>query len=121
VGRVVDAFSHPERVFQVWSYTVGMGRLLLRSTKTPTFGTRIDVLLQNVTLISIPTLLEGLSVRAPDVGELPEIRDSAGAIAENETRVFIFEGASYSGYVVAGVMVIHEDEGEYHEPSELIV
>jgi hypothetical protein len=55
----VDGVSIPDRVFQLWRYTVGMKRLLLRSTKTPTFGTRIDVLFQNVKAMKLPTRLDG--------------------------------------------------------------
>ena len=55
--RLVD---RPERTFQLWAFTVGMARLLLR-----------------------------------------------------------IETARGVGYVVAGVMVSAEDEGEYFEPSEL--
>ena len=43
-----------ERVFQVWSYTVGMGRLLLRSPKSPGAVTRVDVLFQNVKALKRP-------------------------------------------------------------------
>lgn len=43
--------DRPERVFQVWAFTVSMGRLLLRSTKSGSFRTRVDVLFQNVKAI----------------------------------------------------------------------
>lgn len=66
----------PYRVSQVWSYTVGMGRLLLRSPKSPGAATRVDVLFQNVKALKLPTRLEGLSVRSPGDEELQSIGDS---------------------------------------------
>jgi hypothetical protein len=59
----IDAFDAPGRTFQVWFYTVGMRRLILRSTKDEQHPTRIDVLLQGVTHLKLPTLLVGLSIR----------------------------------------------------------
>lgn len=63
-GKVQTQLDYPERVFQLWSYTVGMGRLLLRSTKSEGFGTRIDVVFQNVQALQLPAVLGGL-VAAP--------------------------------------------------------
>lgn len=65
----VDELVFPERVFQVWLYTVGMARLLLRSTKSPTFPTRVDILFQNVMEMSIPTSLDGLTISEPTAEE----------------------------------------------------
>jgi hypothetical protein len=62
-GRFVD---HRERTFQLWAYTVGMKRLLLRSTKNETFRTRIDILFQNVKALHLPTSLDGLVVSEAD-------------------------------------------------------
>ena len=110
----------PYRVFQVWSYTVGMGRLLLRSPKSPSAETRVDVLFQNVKALKLPTRLEGLSVRSAGIEELRSIEEEVGLLADENSRVFVLEGANYTGYVVAGVVVEHEDEGEYNDPSALM-
>lgn len=110
----------PYRVFQVWSYTVGMGRLLLRSPKSPSAETRVDVLFQNVKALKLPTRLEGLSVRSPGDEELRSIEDDAGFLADENTRIFVVEGTNYTGYVVAGVVVAQEDTGEYSDPSALM-
>lgn len=44
------------RVFQVWAYSVGMSRLLLRSVRDGTHDTRVDVLFQGVTAMKLPTV-----------------------------------------------------------------
>jgi hypothetical protein len=113
--RLVD---RPERTFQLWAYTVGMKRLLLRSTKNETFTTRIDILFQNVKAVQLPTSLDGLVVTAADDELSKRIEGDTGILAE-DSRFFAIETAGRLGYVVAGVMVSKEDEGEYFEPSEL--
>jgi hypothetical protein len=55
-----EAYSRPDRLFQMWLFTVGMTRLLLRSTKSEEHPTRIDVLFQGVQFIGLPTRLDGL-------------------------------------------------------------
>jgi hypothetical protein len=86
--RIVD---HRERVFQVWAYTVGMGRLLLRSSKNETFGTRVDVLFQNVRAMKLPTLLDGLVVTVA-AGALP--KETCQHLTAAETGP---QGALYAG------------------------
>jgi hypothetical protein len=111
--------DHPDRVFQVWAYTVGMGRLLLRSTKSETFGTRVDVLFQNVKAMKLPTLLDGLVVTVAVAGAANEITDATGALPDDETVFFVLDSLTGTGYVLAGVVAEIEDEGEYFEPSKL--
>lgn len=114
--RLVD---HPDRVFQVWVYTVGMRRLLLRSTRSETFGSRVDVLFQNVKAMKLPTRLDGLVVTVAAAGAASEITDATGALPDDETAFFVLDSSAGAGYVVAGVVVEVEDEGEYFEPSKL--
>jgi hypothetical protein len=114
--RLVD---HPERVFQVWAYTVGMGRLLLRSTKSETFGTRVDVLFQDVEAMKLLTRLDGLVVTVAAAGAASEITEATGLLQDEETVFFALDTSTGAGYVVAGVVTEVEDEGEYFEPSKV--
>jgi hypothetical protein len=109
-----------DRVFQVWSYTVGVGRLALRSPKSSGVVTRVDLLFQNVKALKLPTRLEGLSVRAQTDGELSAIEAAAGFLEDGHTQIFVVEGTNYTGYLVAGVVVAREDTGEYDDPSVLM-
>ena len=108
------------RSFQVWSYTVGHSRLLLRSVKSIENSTRVDVLFKNVASISMPTLVENLTIEAADENtrrmlvEGWELRILEGRV------IFVLRGTNYQGYVVAGAMAHHEDDGEYDEPSQLM-
>jgi hypothetical protein len=112
IERLVD---RRERVFQVWAYTIGLGRLLLRSTKNESFGTRVDVLFQNVKAMKLPTVLDGLVVTIAVAGAASEITDATGLLPDDETVFFALDSSTGRGYVVAEA----EDEGEYFEPSEL--
>ena len=110
--------DRPERVFQLWAFTVGMGRLLLRSTKSGSFGTRVDVLFQNVKAINLPTHLDGLvvTVAGPEFQE--RIVEATGLLPDADTTFFEIECSGRRGFVVAGVAVQDEDEGEFFEPSK---
>jgi hypothetical protein len=37
-----------------------------------------------------------------------------------ERRCFVLEGPDFEGWVIAGVVVTVEDDGEYYEPSPLV-
>ncbi len=113
---VVD---QPARVFQVWAYTVGMGRLLLRSPKTDGCRTRIDVLFQNVKALKLSAELPGLTVSIADEHQQRRISEATGLLQDDNTTFFVLTGASYDAYVVAGAYAQVEDEGEYFEPSDL--
>ncbi len=114
VDRLVD---RPERVFQVWAFTVGMNRLLLRSTKSESDVTRIDVLFQNVKWIELPTRLDGLVVTKAGHRREVEIIEKTDLRPVEGTVFFDIASSGRTGFVVAGVVVEDEDEGEYFEPS----
>ena len=115
----VAIVDQPARRFQLWAYAAGMGRLLLRSPKGEGSVTRVDVLFQNVKALQLATSLPGLTGTEPDAQQHQRIADATGLLPDEGTRFFVLTGASYEGYVVAGVCVQAEDDGEYFEPSEL--
>lgn len=108
------------RRFQIWSYTVSHGTLLLRSTKAPGTPTRVDVLFKDVAAINLPTNVDGLTIeRADDAAA----REAASTLDEPELRgrtVFAVRGRGCRGHVVAGAVFHHEDEGEFFDPSALL-
>jgi hypothetical protein len=111
--------EHADRRFQVWAYSVSMARLLLRSTKSETFTTRLDVLFQNVKAMKLPTGLDGLVVAQADTPEEARISAETGLLPSEDTKIFTVRAGAFDGYVVAGVCVAAEDQGEYFEPSRL--
>jgi len=107
-----------ERRFQIWKYTVGHSSLLIRSTKSAEFSTRIDVFFKGVKEFHLPTSFTGLSITEAsdaDVRKLCSLRASPSF--GKDVKVFKVQGADFLGYVAALIVVSHEDEGEYSDPS----
>lgn len=105
------------RQYQIWEYTVGHRQLLLRSTKAADQPTRIDVLFKNVAAIHLPASWEGLTISEASERESGDLKLPVTVTNRRDRKVFIIRGANFVGYVVAGVMAWHEDEGEYHDAS----
>ena len=108
-----------DRVFQLWTYTVSMSRLLLRSTKSDQFQTRVDVAFQNVQAVQLPTSLPGLVVSEAGRAETERIVKETGLLAEDDYTFFSVIDSNFTGYIVASVVVSCEDSGEYYEPSQV--
>jgi hypothetical protein len=113
------SLDKPDRTFQMWAFTVSMGQLVLRSTKSEHFETRIDVKFQDVRALQLPTILVGLTIRESGSIEASLVAKNADLPPGLGGTVFSVEGSNYSGYVVAGVVATSEDDGDYSEPSEL--
>jgi hypothetical protein len=108
------------RMVQVWSYSVGHSRLLLRATKDREHPTRVDILFRGVAAMSLPSMMRQLLVRQARQPERDEILSTIEVDHPEDRRCFILDGPGFAGWVIAGVMVTVEDEGEYHEPSPLL-
>jgi hypothetical protein len=113
----------PNRDFKLWGYTVGMGRLLLRSVKDAGQGegaasTRIDVLFQGVAAIQLPTSLPSLRVARADMVESALITKQTSLQQTEHQLFFAVSGREFVGYVVAAAIASDEDEGEYYESSK---
>jgi hypothetical protein len=105
-----------DRPFQVWSYTVSHGQLLLRSPKSLSNPTRVDILFKNTVAMFLPAAFESLTisrVHAQDLG-LDET-----ALGLKGKTIFRLRDLHFDGFVAAGAVVIHEDDREYDEPSEI--
>ena len=112
-ANIIDS----ERRFQVWKYTVGHRQLLLRSTKSLTSPTRIDVFFKGVVQFHLPTSLAGLSIAEVDASDINECRNLPELGIKKETNVYKVTTKSFVGYVVSLTAAFHEDEGEYDDPS----
>jgi hypothetical protein len=112
-----EIFSSP-RLFEVWSYTVSHRQLLIRSNKSNSFPTRLEVLFKDVSFMSLPPAMNGMSVikcRKLDP-KLPAFLRSASS----SKPWYRIDAEGLVGYVAAGAFVTHEDELEFHEPSGLL-
>ncbi len=115
---MVTEIISSRRRFQVWGYTVSHRELLLRSTKSKEFPTRIDVFLKGVQEFHLPTVFDGLSIteaRAEDLERLSILSDAVSS--GSGAKAFVVNGNGFMGYVIALGVWCHEDEGEYYDRS----
>ena len=106
------------RHFQIWNYTVSHSELLLRSTKSAEFPTRIDVLFKGVKEFHLPTSFGGLSITVASEAEVQKLCSLRQPLSfSKDVKVFKVQGDDFMGYVAALIVVCHEDEGEYNDPS----
>ena len=118
--ELTTPFESP-RMFQVWSYTVSHGQLLFRSTKSDDSPTRIDILFKNVDAMNVARRFDGLSIRDATAEErLSAARGSDVELDDPNQRLWIVESLGFRGHVAAGVVLVHEADAEYDEPSALL-
>lgn len=103
-----------ERHFQIWKYTVSHSQLLLRSTKSSRYPTRIDILFKGVKSVHLPTSFDKLVITEESSKDVHKFAPLG--YSENE-KLFVMQGVGFAGYVAASVIFVHEDDGEYNEPS----
>jgi hypothetical protein len=115
----VNGLFDSTRHFRLWRATASHGLLLLRSNKSATQTTRVEVLFKPVRALKLRASFDGLRVREPNDLERSEIFAEAGEPDNSEARIFVVESGTFRGYVVASAMQVVEDDGEYDELSSL--
>lgn len=106
-----------QRRFQIWLYTVSHGQLLLRSNRSDQHATRVDVLFKDVAVVQLPMSFDGLVVMEASEGEARNLNVQLGAQQIHDRKVFVIQGSNFEGYVVAGAVFWHEDEGRHFDES----
>ena len=97
-----------QRQFQVWLYTVSLRQLLLRSNRSETHATRIDIHFMDVEAIQLPTIFYGVVLAEASQDDPVRVR---------RRKVFTIQSPHFFGYVVAGVVGWHEDENNAFDES----
>jgi hypothetical protein len=77
------------------------------------------VFFSDVIRIEIPTLIDDLEIELAENDALPPGSESLGAHELFDRKVYLVKGRNCLGYVVAGWVACHEDDGEYSSPSSL--
>lgn len=95
--------------------------MLLRSPKSTDKSTRIDVLFTDVRVIELRAILSTLLIEEVDATDVAERPTKPSQTMETGHRVFVLKCESWSGCIIAGAVHWHEDEGEYGQPSALVV
>jgi hypothetical protein len=104
------------RMFEVWRYTASHSQLLLRSNKGADSTTRLEILFTNVAFMAVPPVMRGMTIVECGPDELPACLNGMGI----STPWYRIETGGSAGYVAAAMVVVNEDELEYHEPSALL-
>jgi hypothetical protein len=107
-----------KRSFQVWLYTVSHAQLLLRSNRTSSIETRIDILFKDVGEIHLPTKINDLVITQilEDSADYLELSIDKDVI--NRRLLYYLSGSHSSpSYVIAGSIHWHEDFGSYSDKS----
>lgn len=106
-----------ERRFQIWDYYVTHGQLLVRSHKTVTHPKNLDLMFKGVEYVELPATLFGLELVAP---EPEDFRKAEGLVPDFTIPadwLFPIVTRSRRYLVVAGAMVIEENELAFRESS----
>ena len=107
-----------DRRFQLWSYNVSHGVLLLRSNRTGGSPTRVDLMFRAVTEIRLRHRISDLSL--DNVDEDGDALFRLGIQDRGDRHVFLISSEEFDdGYVVAGSMYMSEDDLSDGEPSSI--
>jgi hypothetical protein len=104
-----------QRPFQIWLYSVTHSQLLLRSNRSNEQTTRVDILFKDIAAMELPTVFDGLSAATASEAETFGLDIQLGSKPIQDRNVFVVRGSNFVGYVVAGAVFWHEDEGQYYD------
>lgn len=93
-------------------------QLLLRSPKSESASTRVDVLFKDVSFMCLSTDFSDLSIQEADA-EFRKTLQNIPMVSRGH-RLFILQTTPSPQYVMAAAYVSLEDDKEYYDPSALI-
>lgn len=111
----IDSFES-DRDFKVWEYTVSMGLLLLRSVRSQSHATQVDLLFRVTSFVCLSTESAGLIVRTATPDEIEQFVREHGPVEEGSTLFRV----NASEWVAARSLRAAETEDEYFAPSPLM-
>ena len=106
-----------DRKFILFSYDASHGLLLLRSGKTNTAQTRIDILFHDVRSMELRGSTDGLTIVQEQPEYLARFASTPLALVEDGLVAYRVGNDVWSGYVLGGVVRTAEDDREFFEPS----
>ena len=78
------------------------------------------MLFQDARAMEIRAWFDGIEIEEESAQLLDGAASNPRIMLEPGNKVYKLKGNGWSGYVLAGIMRTHEDEGEYAAPSPLI-
>lgn len=104
-----------DRTFKLWDYNVSHNQMLLRSPKTSTLPTNIDIVFVGVEYLELPTKIEGLTLVQPDAADRQRVV-ALGELAHG-SEIFAIQARDCRHLVVAAAMRIYENDLDIFESS----
>lgn len=109
------AFTSNRR-FRLWDYNVSHKQMLLRSPKTSTVPTNLDVVMWDVEYLECATTLDGLAILEPSNEDLERVEQALGKKAD-PSRVVCFASSDRRFIVVAAGFKVLENDLDIFESS----
>ena|SRR5690348_1733686 len=106
-------------LFQLWTYDVSNGRLLFRRNKTQANQTRIDMLFVDTTFVQLQTGIQSFSLEQMTDSEAAQEIPAPHLTIPKSLKRYRLRAADQVGYVIAGNVLFHEDDGHYAQPSKI--
>lgn len=109
------------RFFSIFGYAMSHGVLLLRSPKsneTPT--TRVDIMFNDVRAMEIRTWFRGIRIEEVDATHLVGQNSKPAEMIEPGNKVYALTNSGWRGFIVGGIVLFKEDEGDLFGPSDLV-
>jgi hypothetical protein len=110
------AMNLNNRSFKLWDYKVSHNQLLLRSPKTATTPTNVDVAFVGVEYLELPTKLANLALVPAGAADLDRVKEAFGEVGTGN-EVFVIQVMGRRFIIVAAAMHTFENELEIFESS----
>ncbi len=105
--------------FQLWTYDVSHGRLLFRRNKAESDQTRMDLLFVDTVFVQIRTGIHSFFLEEMTEAEASREIPAAHSGIPTTFKRYRLRATDHTGYIVAGDVLFHEDDGTYAQPSEI--
>ena len=96
------------------------GLLLFRSRRTTDTETRVDVLIHDVRASELRYWFDGINIQEVGVDYLGPFASRPKQMVERGNRIYELSGGGWNGFIVGGIMQLHEDIGWPMEKSALL-
>jgi hypothetical protein len=117
----LEHLDYADRIFHVELFRGGMNRLLLRSNRSESWRTRLEVFFMYVQYMALPMRLHGPIIHR--LGTVEDYRDAVPSQFEIDPDLLVFSVRSqaFEGVIVAGAMALDESELSASAPSNFFM
>ena len=94
--------------------------MLIRSHKSASDQTRLDILFQDVRVMELRCWFDGVQVRERDREYLDSFRSKPTEMLEPGNKTYSVHSSGWDGFIVGGQFSSHEDDGDRMTESALL-